>query len=214
VWTEPDPSAAGTAHARRQDLLQTLVLLLLLLTPAWLTPTWFARPWLWASLLLGLPALYLSWSHAPWVPSPAAELPRILAALDLSPADTFCDLGAGDGRLVARVRAATGATCFGIEASPLLCVVAWLFLWSRRDPGATVRFGDMYRADLSGVDAVYVWGTGYSAGTAAFGEWLRAALPPGARVVSYHQQIPGLTLVRADLDGQRPLYTYRLDGGR
>jgi hypothetical protein len=207
VVTQPDPEFV--AGSRRRDLLQTCVLLGLLFTPAWLTPPWFARPWLLVTALLGLPAVWWSWRHAPWVPTPTAERARLLAALALQPHETFCDLGAGDGRVVAMVSAATEATCWGVEVSPLLWLLGSLrLLWQGR--GARLRLGDLYKTDLSGVDAVYVWGTAYSAGTERFVAFLRSAMRPGTRVISYHTELPGLEAERVDHGGQRPLWTYRI----
>ena len=202
----PDPDFV--AASRRRDLLQTLVLLGILLTPAWLTPAWFARPWLIACLVLAGPALVLTWFHGPWVPTPGEELPRILAALDLSEGDRFCDLGAGDGRMIARVREATGAVCTGIEAAPLLYLLARLRLVVQGDEGTSVRLGDLYRTDLSPFDVVYVWGTAYSVGTERFRRFVQSSMRPGSRLVSYQTPVPGLEPTTVDEEGQRPLYTY------
>jgi hypothetical protein len=175
------------------------------LTPAWLLPQPWSSGWLAVGLLLGGPAVVLTWRHAPWVPTPAEELPRILRHLALQPGQRCCDLGAGDGRLVLRIEAATGVPCDGIEASPLLWAVARL-------RGAAVRLGDLYRSDLSAYDAVYVWGTAYSVGAPRFGERMRAAMRPGARLVSYHQPVHGLEPVEVDEGGLRPIYVYVLGG--
>ena len=72
--------SADVAEARRRDLLQTLVGVGILLTPAWLTPSWFGRPWAVAVILLvAVPNLYLTWRHAPWVATPERDMARILA---------------------------------------------------------------------------------------------------------------------------------------
>lgn len=186
----------------------------IVLTPAWLAPPWLARPWLVLSLLLAGPAVILTWHHAPWVPTPAAEMPRILAALDLAPTDRFCDLGAGDGRLVLRVRRATGADCTGIEATPLLAMVGWLRVLWWGDARTTIWWGNLYAADLSAFDVVYVWGTAYSVGTDRFRRQVTERMRPGARLVSYHTRIPGLAPSQVDEDGKRPLYVYVIGDGR
>ncbi len=196
------------ARDRRQDLLLSAVMLGLLLTPAWLTPAWFARPWLLVMLLLAAPALALSWWHAPWVPTPADETPRILAALAMQEGECFCDLGAGDGRLVAAVHRTTGVRSRGVEAMPLMYLLARWRLAGLAE--ATVELGDLYRADLGDVDAVYVWGTAYSVSTPGFREFLQSSLPSGARVVAYGRPLEGLEPVRTDRDGQRPLFCYVL----
>jgi SAM-dependent methyltransferase len=210
VLTDPAPDPRFVAASRRRDLLLTLVMWGIALTPAWLTPEWLSRPWLVVVGLLGLPAVYYSWRHAPWQPTPAAELPRILKHLDLGPEQTFCDLGAGDGRLLLWVHAATGATCVGIEASPLQYAVARVRLALQGTHHTSVRLGDLYAADLSGFDAVYVWGTAYSVSMPRFGERMRQTLRPGARLVSYHYPVHGLHPHVEDNEGLRPLYMYVL----
>ena len=194
--------------ARHRDLMLTAVLLGLALTPAWFVPPWLSLPWQLVFLVVGPPALWYSWHHAPWQPTPKAELDRLLNALDLAPGARFCDLGAGDGRLVARVAAATGADCTGLEIAPLLWLVAQARLVGVR--GARVRFADIYRADLSAYDAVYVWGTDYSVGAPRFGAHVLGAMRPGARLVSYHYPVHGLTPDREDQGGQRPLFVYTI----
>lgn len=207
--------AIEAATSQRRDLLLTAVMVCIALTPALLMPGRAALPCAVATLALAAPAVALSWRHGPWMPTPRAELPRIVAQLALRPGDRFCDLGAGDGRIVAWVRRATGARCHGIEASPLPYLAARLRLALGRDPGATIGFGDLYAADLAAYDVVYVWGTAYGVGTERFGRRMREALRPGARLVSYHQPVAGLDdLVHAvDVDGQRPIHVYVVPGG-
>jgi SAM-dependent methyltransferase len=193
---------------RRRDLLLTLVLVCIGLTPGWLAPHWLSVPWLLAGLLLGAPAVYASWTHAPWMPTPTDELPRILGHLALGPDQSFCDLGAGDGRMVLRVHAATGARCTGIELSPLQYLIARARIALVGSARTSIRLGDLYAADLSAHDAVYVWGTAYSVGTPRFAEHVRRALRPGARLVSYHHPVRGLEPVLVDRAGQRPIHVY------
>ena len=76
------------------------------------------------------------------------------------------------------------------------------------DAGTRVRWGDLYRTDLSEFDVVYVWGTAYSVGTDAFAAFAARSLRPGARLVSYHTPIPGWEPVDVDKAGMRPIYIY------
>lgn len=196
------------AATRRRDLTLTIVMFCIAITPAWLTPSWFAVPWLLVVGGLSLPALWLTWGHAPWVPTPADELPRIVAALEMTADDRFCDLGCGDGRVVVGVQRATGAVCTGIEAAPLMWLIARLRVVFQ--PRAHVRFGDLYGCDLSDYTVIYVWGTAYSVGTERFSAFVRRTAKPGTRVVSYHTQIPGLERSGVDESGQRPIHIYQL----
>jgi hypothetical protein len=204
----PHDDPGFVAGSRRRDLLLTLVMVGIGLTPAWFTPIWFAAPWLITGLFLGIPAVYYSYRYAPWAPTPADDLPRILQALHLQSAQSFCDLGAGDGRLLIRVHAATGAKCTGIEVAPLQYLAARLRLALQGGPGTAMVYGDLHPTDLSGFDDLYVWGTAYWVGTPAFSEQMQHALKPGARLVSYHHPLCGLEPERVDEGGIRPIHVY------
>ena len=197
----------AAAH-RRRDLLLTAVMVGILLTPAWLLPGWASLLWQVGVVLLALPALWWSWRHAPWHPTPRADLERALTLLKLAPEQRFCDLGAGDGRVVLAAHALTGAHCVGIEVSPLPWLIGRLRLALQGGPATELWWADLYRSDLSRFDALYVWGTAYGTGTAAFVAHLEQHLRPGARVVSYHHPLPGLSPVATDTTGERPLYLY------
>ena len=183
-----------------------MVIVGVVLTPAWLAPPWLARPWLVLTLLFSIPAIFLSWRFAPWVPTPRAELPRLLRCMELDPSKTFCEIGAGDGRMMVWVHRQTGAQCTGLELSPLMFLVGWVRVAVRR--AGRLRFVDMYKADLSGFDVLYVWGTAYWVGTPEFADYLRGALKPGARLVSYQQPLADWAPDLVDNEGQRPIYVY------
>ncbi len=194
--------------SRRRDLLLTLVMVCIGLTPAWLTPSWLSVPWLVIGLILGVPAVYYSWNYAPWVPTSREEVPRIIKLLELEEHQTFCDLGAGDGRLVIAVHNATGARCTGIEVSPMQYLVGRLRLMIQGGAETTLVLGDLHDADLSSFDALYVWGTAYWVCTPEFTENLVKKLRPGARLLSYHWPLSGLDPVHVDEEGQRPIHVY------
>ncbi len=194
------------ATIRRRDLLLTVTLLGIALTPSWFLPAAVAVPWQIAVAILGGPMLVLSWTHGPWQPTPPGDLARIVRHLELVEHERLVDLGSGDGRVLLHVARETGADCTGIEAAPFMVLVSWLrtcFV-----PNAHVRLGDLYRADLSDFDAVYVWGTAYSVGTDRFASGLRERVRPGARVVSYQHPLVGWTPVTVDESGQRSIYVY------
>ncbi len=191
---------------RQRDLLQSAVVLCIALTPAWLLPSWLMLPWVVGTLVLVGPLLWLTWSHGPFVPTPRDDVARIVAAMVQSSGERFVDLGSGDGRMLLAIHQATGASGLGIEGAPAL----WLWSWLRtlRVQGVQVRLGDLRKADLSQVDAVYVWGTPYLVGTEAFGDWLRAGLRPGARVVTYGEPLVGWVEETVDGSGVRAVHRY------
>lgn len=201
-------------HDRRQDLLLTLVMLGIALTPAWLLPAPWSTGWGFVVVLLGAPAVWWSWTHAPWQPTPKAELHRVLGRLALTPDMHFCDLGAGDGRLVVAVHRATGAACTGLEAAPLMFVLGWIRTRWTGTARTHIRLADLYQADLTDFDVLYVWGTAYSVSQERFGALAAAALARGARLVSYHHPVAGLTPTWVDAGGLRPLFGYEPDNAQ
>jgi cyclopropane fatty-acyl-phospholipid synthase-like methyltransferase len=110
--------------------------------------------------------------------------------------------------MVLWVAGATGAHCVGLEVSALPWLVSRVRLAVQGSDRTEVRLADLYRADLSEFDVVYVWGTAYSVGTERFAARMREALRPGARLVSYHTPVPGLEPLTVDEDGQRPIWVY------
>ncbi len=205
------PHPETTVGSRRRDLLLTLVMVCIGITPAWFLPAWLATPWLTIGLLGGLGAAVVSWRYSPWLPTPAEDLGRILTHLALEPHHHFCDLGAGDGRTIVRAQRATGATCTGIELSPIHYLVARVRVAIQGSSRTSVHFGNLYRHDLSPFDAVYVWGTAYLVSTPQFGAYMRQVLRPGCRLVSYHHPVCGLEPVEVDAGGIRPVYVYVVD---
>ena len=205
------PSEGNRERAHRaRDLLQTTVLVLVALTPAWLLPAGVALPWLAAVSLLAAPALWFTWTGAPWVPTPTDDLDRVVTLLGVGPDDRVVDLGAGDGRVLRHVAAVTGARVAGVEAAPapwlLGAVRGWL-----GGPRVPVRLASRYapsaRLRLAETDAVYLWST--ARGVAHPGlPSLLARLPPGARVVCYATPLPFWVPEAIDTTGQRPIYRY------
>ena len=66
--------------------------------------------------------------------------------------------------------------------------------------------GNLYAADLSGFDVVYVWATAY----ARLQEVVRT-MRPGSRLVSYHTPVAGLEPTAVDEGGMRPIFTYVIE---
>lgn len=192
---------------RRRNLLLTLVMIGLLMTPAWFSPTWLRVPWMVAGLVFGLPAAWVSWRYTPWLPTPTEDLARVVRLLDLRPGQRFCDLGAGEGRMVLHVAASTGADATGIELSPFHWLIGRLRLLLQGNERTHLVLGDFHRVDLSGYDALYLWGTSAIVATPEFLALTRR-LKRGARLVCHHHPIPGLEPDSVDVDGRRPIRVY------
>lgn len=137
-------------------------------------------PWAWLLPLLLLLSVYPlnAWRDAPLFPTPARaldELPRYAA---LAPEARVLDAGCGLGHGLAALRRAYPlARLHGLEWS-------WPLRWlcALRCPWAQVRRGDMWAADWSGYDMVYLFQRPESMARAL--AKARAELRPGAWLVS------------------------------
>lgn len=138
-------------------------------------PAW---TWLVPLLLLLLVYPINAWRDAPLFPTPAHALDGMPTHAPLPAGARILDAGCGLGQgLVALRRAYPQAVLEGLEWS-------WPLRWlcALRCPWARVRQGDIWRADWSGYDMVYLFQRPESMARAA--DKARAELRPGAWLVS------------------------------
>lgn len=165
--------------------------------------------WAWLAALVLLALLYprRAWRDAPFFPTPERALDG-LEAIVVPPPTRVLDAGCGRGDgLRALGRLWPQAALAGIEWSrPLAALARW------RCKGARVQRGDMWRADWSGHDLVYLFQRPESMARA----WAKAEaeLAPGAWLVSLEFEVPGhrphACLHAAD---RRALWVYRVGAG-
>ncbi len=137
-------------------------------------------PWTWLVPLVLLLLVYPinAWRDAPLFPTPAHALDGMPAHAPLPAGARILDAGCGLGQgLVALRRAYPQAALDGLEWS-------WPLRWlcALRCPWARVRQGDIWRADWSGYDLVYLFQRPESMARAA--DKARSELRPGAWLVS------------------------------
>jgi SAM-dependent methyltransferase len=143
--------------------------------------------------LLVIIALLLAYSFAigivfgaPYLPTMRGQRQTALELLDLKPGQTLYDLGCGDGRML-KAAAERGLNAVGYELSPLLVLMALVINWRYRRQ-VSVRWGNFWRADLSGADGIYVFLlTKYMV---RFDKLVRARVKKGTKVASYTFKIP------------------------
>ena len=130
---------------------------------------------------------------------------------ELLQAEAGDDLGAGDGRLVIYLSRVTDARCVGIEISPFHFLVAKTRQLLARTGDVSIRLGDLYKADLSRADVIYVYGTPFTL-RGRFTEKLLRDGKKGARVISYAYAIEGLDLVETSQPdrGSSAIHVHRL----
>jgi hypothetical protein len=143
-------------------------------------------PWAWLVPLAGLALLYplRSWSDAPLFPTPTGALRGLAAAVPLRDGARVVDAGCGLGAGLRELHAAyPRAQLSGWEWSRPL---AWIC--ARRCDFAQVRRVDIWAADWSGCDMVYLFQRPESMARAA----AKAAreLAPGAWLVSLEFEVP------------------------
>ena len=165
-------------------------------------PAW---GWLLPLALLVLIYPLNAWRDAPLFPTPVNALNELPTVAPLEPGAKVLDAGCGLGHGLDALRQAYPlAELHGMEWSRPL---AWLC--ARRCPWAQVKRGDIWKADWSGYDMVYLFQRPESMPRAI--EKARAEFKPGAWLVSLEFEAVGLTPV-AKLEGAqgKPVWVYQL----
>lgn len=162
--------------------------------------------WAWLLPLLLLLLIYPlnAWRDAPLFPTPKNALKHLAAQIPLRPDALILDAGCGlgDGLLALR-QAYPQAQLHGLEWSwPLRALCALRCPWAR------VRQGDIWQADWSGYDLVYLFQRPESMARAA--AKAQAQLKPGAWLVSLEFEATTLepAAVLTNLPG-KPVWLYR-----
>lgn len=163
-------------------------------------------PWAWLLPLALVATLYplRAWRDAPLFPTPAGALSGLSPRVPLPGGACILDAGCGLGDGLAELhRAYPGARLSGIEWSWPLRLVCALRL-----PFATVRQGDLWAADWSAFDLVYLFQRPESMPRAA--TKAAAELRPGAWLASLEFEVPALAPTqRLRCPDGRELWLYR-----
>jgi SAM-dependent methyltransferase len=195
-------SAVGTTRWRRVFIALGFPLSLAASGLAGAMPAW---GWLLPLVLLALVYPLNAWRDAPVFPTPSGALRGLAQLAPLSAAARVLDAGCGLGDGLCELRREyPQAALHGLEWSwPLRFACAW------RCRSARVRRGDIWAADWSGYDLVYVFQRPESMARAA--EKATRELRPGAWLVSLEFDVPGLaaTKVLEFADGRR-VWLYRV----
>jgi hypothetical protein len=145
--------------------------------------------WIFFGLLL-VPTWIAMNKGAPFVPTPMAEVRRMLKAAHIKKGEKVYDLGAGDGRLVHLASKEYGARGIGYELSPL--VWAWSRLiapfWKSK---AELRFGNFWTKDVSDADVIVIYLLPKSLEN--FETQILPQLRHGTRIVSHAFPLKSLT---------------------
>jgi hypothetical protein len=179
-------SVAGSVLAAtwwRRVLIALGFPLSLLLTGAAALPSW---AWLLPLAVLLLVYPLNAWRDAPLFPTPRGALRGLDALAPLPPGAAVLDAGCGLGDGLLALRAAyPQARLHGLEWSWPLALLCRL-----RCPWARVRRGDIWAADWSGYQLVYLFQRPESMARAA--AKAQAEMVPGSGLVSLAFEVPGL----------------------
>jgi predicted RNA methylase len=127
---------------------------------------------------------------APFVPSPAPVIQRMLQLAELKPGEVLFDLGAGDGRSVIMAAKAFSARAVGVELREDLSKKA---LGTIHESGladrVTIVNGDIFTVNLTSADVVFLYLT--TSANEKIRPKLENELKTGVRVVSHDYEIVG-----------------------
>jgi precorrin-6B methylase 2 len=127
---------------------------------------------------------------APWVPTPAPVVDRMLELAALTGTDVLYDIGCGDGRIVITAARRYGARGVGIDIDPAMVAESERHA-AAAGVGDRVRFLslDATKADISEATVVSLYLLPES--NALMRPILEAQLRPRSRVVCHNYSIPG-----------------------
>jgi len=132
----------------------------------------------------------------PFVPSSRKTVEAMVKAAKIAPGMKIIDVGSGDGRVL-MAAAARGATALGIEINPYLVWFTRLRAFLSPYRGRVkVLWGDLWKADLSFADRVFVYLIPWKMDILA--EKLKKELPKHALVISNSFIFPGWKAIQKD----------------
>jgi len=131
----------------------------------------------------------------------------MLILAQLKPGEVFFDLGAGDGRAVIMAAKDFGARAVGVELREDLVrkAVSSVYEQGLQDR-VTIVNGDMFGADLSSADVVFLYLT--TSANEKVKPKLEAELKQGVRVVSHDYEIVGWKPVKVENLCENPTLGY------
>jgi protein-L-isoaspartate O-methyltransferase len=150
---------------------------------------------------------------APFVPTPADVVTRMLKLASAGPGDVVYDLGSGDGRIVIAAAREFGARGVGIEIDPALVARAHR---AAEDAGVAGRVSfrqqDALTADVSEATVVTLYLL--AASNVKLRPLLERSLKPGSRIVAHNYPVggwePDVIDIFTDRAGtERTLYLWR-----
>jgi len=158
-------------------------------------------------VILGL-FIRASFSFAPWVPSKLDLLDRALSKWRHDEDKHFVDLGSGDGRAVFLAAKKYQLIATGYEISPLPYAISKIRQLAHIKRHINLRFKNLYSADLSRYDIIYVYGLPLKLNQQLLPK-LRKEVRPGTLILSYNFSIKSQKPIEIMRHKWRRLMVYR-----
>ena len=146
-------------------------------------------------------------SFAPWVPTWKKDIERAMDLVELTPEQTFYDLGCGDGRVVFKF--VKKYKCKGIGVEMAVPVYAIAKIRSFFYKNTKIILGNLFTTDLSEADVIFLFGMPDKLGDKLI-EKFKKELKPGTQVISYVFPLKKMEPVKIDKQEKRSaLYLYK-----
>ncbi len=149
-------------------------------------------------------------SFVGWVPTVKKDLKRILKVINLKPGQTFCELGAGNGRVSFFIgKKFPKSKIIALELALPLFIIGKIREFFYSGNNVTFKLKNLFKQNLSDVDVVYVFGLPSKLNT-KLKEKFEKDLKSGAKVVSYVFEVKGLTpkTVNRPQNQDKAIYVY------
>jgi len=162
------------------------------------------------TLIFLVSIIWPCFSLAGWVPTLKKDLKRIAKIVDLKPGQTFCELGAGNGRVSFYIaKKFPKSKVIAIElALPLFIIgkIKEVFGFSNN---ISFKWRNLFQQDLSKVDVIYIFALPKPLDT-KLREKFEKELKPGSRVVSYAFKMKSVEpkLVHKPKNQNKSIYVY------
>ncbi|MCE9585888.1 class I SAM-dependent methyltransferase [Candidatus Uhrbacteria bacterium] len=133
-------------------------------------------------------ALWVLARGAPYIPTKAEGVERILSLVEKRPNMRAVDIGSGDGRIVIAL-AKTGIESHGYEINPVLVQLSRKKIREANlEHLAQIHWKDLWKTNFSRYDVVTLFGVGYI--MKRLEKKLQRELKPGSQVISLGFQFP------------------------
>lgn len=145
-----------------------------------ITLGWVVGVILWLALAL------IALLQVPPLPTRKQEMDVAFGLANVQPGELVIDLGAGDGRFLQQAARRYKAVTQGWEIHPIM----WLIAKMRLGWGADIRLANLWKADVSRADVVFIFLMARFMGRVEAELWSK--MKPGARLVSNTFILPGV----------------------